>query len=347
MRPTMRLINMRPIIFALFLSFSTAGLAQAPIELAPDAPDRHIVVPGDTLWGIAAKFLKDPFRWPEVWKMNAEQVKNPHRIYPGQVVILDRSGDAFQLRLGQVVKLEPEVRVSTPPKEIPSIPAQAIEPFLAQPLVIDINQFADAPRIVATQENRVFSANGDLVYASGVDPKVGQWQLYRPGKPLVDPDNGETLGIEAVFLGNAQIAGEVGEVTPLQITSVKQEIGRGDRLVPASRPEIMSYMPHKPSREVSGRVLALYGGVGEGGRNSIISISRGKRDGLEMGHVLALYRKGVAVSNRFDDDKPQVNLLPDERYGLVFVFRVFDRVSYGLITDAARPVIAGDRVRQP
>lgn len=338
---------MRHIIFALFLSFSTAAaMAQKPIELAPDAPDHHVVVAGDTLWGIAAKFLKDPFRWPDVWKMNAEQVKNPHRIYPGQVVILDRSGAEPQLKLGQMVKLSPEVRVEMTPREIPAIPANAIEPFLAQPLVIDLQQFETAPRIVATQENRVFTGNGDTIYASGVDPKVGLWQIYRPGKPLIDPDSQETLGVEAIYLGSARTASESEGVTTLTITDVKQEIGRGDRLVPASRPEVMSYMPHPPERTVAGRVLNLYGGVGEGGRHSIISLSRGKQDGLERGHVLALYRAGATVTNRFDD-KPESHVLPDERYGLIFVFRVFERVSYALVLDAARPVVPGDRIRQP
>lgn len=351
---------MRRIILALLLSISTAATttvfaqgamgAAAPAlklaDLAADAPDRHIVVPGDTLWGIAAKFLRDPFRWPDIWKMNAAQVKNPHRIYPGQVVILDRSGAEPQLRLGQLVKLEPQVRVEMTPKEISAIPAQAIEPFLAQPLVIDAAAFENAPRVVATQENRVYTGTGDTIYATGVDPAVKQWQVFRPGKPLIDPDNGEVLGLEAVFLGTARPAGD-GEPTPLAITSVKQEIGRGDYLVAASRPEVLSYVPRVPAREISGRVLALYGGVGEGARNSIISVSRGTRDGLEMGHVLALYRSGATVANRFEDDKLRSHKLPDERYGLIFIFRVFDRVAYGLVTDAARPVMAGDRVRQP
>lgn len=341
---------MRNIIFALVFSFSITAFAQAgqPVELAAGAPERHIVVAGDTLWGIAAKFLKDPFRWPEIWKMNAEQVKNPHRIYPGQVVLLDRSGTEPRLRLGQVIKLSPQVRSEAPPREIPAIPAQVIEPFLAQPLVIEANSLDGAPRIVALQENRVYGGNGDLAYASGVDPAVGLWQIYKPGMPLVDPDSGETLGVEAVFLGNARVSGAtVEDVTPLVIVSARQEIGRGDQLVPAGRPEVMSYMPHPPAQPVEARVLRLYDGVGVGGRNSIIAISRGRQDGLEMGHVLALYSAGLTVSNRFGDNPPQIHTLPEERYGLMFVFRVFERVSYALVTDAARPVAAGDRIRQP
>lgn len=339
---------MRNIIFALVFGFSTAALAQAgqPVELAPDAPDRHTVVPGDTLWGIAAKFLKDPFRWPEIWKMNAEEVKNPHRIYPGQMVILDRGEP--RLRLGRVVKLSPQVHVAVPPQEIPSIPAQAIEPFLTQPLVIETGSIENAPRIVALQENRVFGGNGDLVYASGVDPMIGHWQVYKPGAALVDPDSGAALGTEAIFLGNARVSGAANQdVTPLAIVSARQEVGRGDQLVPASRPEIMSYMPHPPAQPVEGRVLKLYDGAGIGGRNSIVAISRGSKDGLEMGHVLALYSASSTVTNRFGDAPPQTHALPEERYGLMFVFRVFERVSYALITDAARPVAAGDRFRQP
>ena len=229
----------------------------------------------------------------------------------------------------------------------PANPAQAIEPFLSEPLVIDLAGFGSEPRIVATQENRVFTGNGDTIYASGADPKVKQWQVYRPGKPLIDPDNKETLGVEAIFLGNARSVGEpAGDVTTLEVTRVKEEIGRGDRLIPASRPDVLSYMPHVPAQPVAARILNLYGGVGEGGRHSIVSISRGKQDGLERGHVLAIYRAGATVTNRFDD-KPESHVLPDERYGLMFVFRVFDRVSYALILDASRPVVVGDRVHQP
>lgn len=367
----------RPIIFALFLSFSIAATAQTPqasggapmpptataatatvatvattaavrpIELAADAPERHVVVPGDTLWGIAAKFLKDPFRWPEVWRMNAAQVKNPHRIYPGQVVILDTSSGQPQLKLG-FIKLSPQVRSEPISREIPAISPQAIEPFLSQPLVIDAAGFDSAPRIVATQESRVMTGSGDRIYVSDADPKVRQWQIYRPGRVLRDPDSSEVLGVEAVFLGSARSLGDAAEgVTTMELTNANQEIGRGDRLVPANRPEVMSYMPHVPTEPITGRILNLYGGVGEGGRYSIVSLTRGQRDGLETGHVLSIERAGAAVSNRFDDEQPQIHQLPDERYGLLFVFRVFDRVSYALVMDASRAVVPGDKVRTP
>jgi len=340
---------MHRIIFALLFAFSATILAQPqpqPIELAPDAPEHHVVVKGDTLWGIAGRFLKDPFRWPDIWRMNAEQVRNPHLIYPGQVIVLDRSGKEPQLRLA-TVKLSPQVRIEPITDEIPAIPPQAIEPFLSRPLVIDAGQFDTAPRIVATQEGRLFTSVGDLIYATGADTsQVRDWHVYRPGKPLHDPETRELLGIEAIYLGDAR--GMVpGDPATLAITRSRQEIGRGDYLVPAAQDRLASYVPRPPTHPVTGRVINLYGGVGEGGRLSTISISRGKQDGIEAGHVLALYRAGQVVSNRFDGGKPRLHTLPDERYGLLFVFRVFDRVSYALVLEARRPVVPGDQVRKP
>lgn len=341
---------MRAIIFLSFLAFSTLLQAEnRPLELAPDAPDRHVVVRGDTLWGIAKKFLRDPFRWPELWRMNAETVKNPHRIYPGQVLVLDRASTPPRLLLGETINLSPAVRSQPLAEEIPAIPAHLIDPFLSEPLVIDPGQFDTAPVIVATQENRFVTGAGDRVYVAGLAagnvPRA--WQIYRPGKPLVDPDSQEVLGIEAVYLGDAQIAGEIGEATPFLIVKSRQEIGRGDRLTPLRRSGAISYAPHAPQHPVSGRILAIYGGVGEGGQHSIVSLSRGARDGLEVGHVLALYRTGATVRNRFADDREELHRLPDERYGLLFVFRVFERVAYALVMEATRPVLAGDRVAKP
>lgn len=344
---------MRRIISALFVCFSTvSAFAQesGPIELAPSAPDRHIVVPGDTLWGIAAQFLKDPYRWPEIWRMNPDQIKNPHRIYPGQVVVLDRNSSDGEprLKLGSVIKAEQRVYVEEDRKEIPAIPQQIIEPFLSEPLVVETNTSLESgPRIVATQEGRVYVGAGGTFYArnvTGLGTKL--WQVYRSGRALKDPDNGETLGFEAVFVGSARVIAD-GEPATMEIVSNKLEAGRGDSLVPASRPEVLSYLPHKPTTQIQARVINLYGGVGEGGKYSIVSLSRGSRDGIERGHVLALYRKGATVINRFIPDQPESTVLPDERYGLLFVFRVFDRISYALVMEVDKPVSPGDVVKTP
>jgi hypothetical protein len=345
--------TMRSIISALFIGVSSLAWAQAakPLELAPDAPDRHIVVPGDTLWDIAKMFLKDPFRWPEIWRLNTEEVRNPHWIYPGQVIVLDRSGDQPRLVLGTAlpataVKLEPRIYVEQERRAIPTIPQHIIEPFLSRPLVVDGNALDNAARIVALPEGRAIVASGDAIYATGVRGTGTHWQIFRSGEPLRDPDRPEeVLGLETIYLGAARVVRE-GEPATLAITASREEIWRNDFLMQAPEPAMMNYVPHAPAQPVRGRVLALYGGVGAAGKLSIVSISRGARDGLEIGHVLALYSAGAEVVNRFDG-KVERYRLPDERYGALLVFRVFDRVAYALVMEAERPVVAGDAFGTP
>ncbi len=340
------------IISALLLVFSSLALVcppawsepAAPLELAENAPDRHIVVRGDTLWDIAAKFLKEPYRWPEIWRLNQEEIKNPHRIYPGQVLLLDRREAVPRLVLGEMVKVEPRIHSSEERQAIPSIPQQVIEPFLARPLVLDAEAPEGTARIVATPEQRVNIGQGDIAYATGVTDGVKLWNIYRPGKPLVDPETEEVLGVETIFLGSARVI-RSGEPATLEIVASTREISRGDQLLPAPRPDIISYVPHAPAASLSARVISVYGSVAEGGRNSIVSLSRGKKDGLEVGHVLALYRSGREV-NAYSGQSDTVKL-PDERYGLLFVFRVFDRVAYALVMNVSRSVLPGDLVKNP
>jgi len=333
------------IISALFLSFSTAcALAQdaKALELADNAPERHIVVPGDTLWDISGKFLKEPHRWPELWRLNKDQVKNPHRIYPGQVLVLDKSGP---MPLLKVEKLQPKVYAEYPPKEIPSIPQNVIEPFLSKPLVFEQEGLKDAPKIVATQEDRVYIGPGGRAYVHGMKEDAKSWQVFRPSKPVLDPETKETLGYEAFYLGTANRIAE-GDPATIEIVTAVQEIGIHDRLTPSTRPEIINYAPRAPSQKIEGQIAAIYGGVKETGRNSIVTLNRGKRDGLEVGHVLALYRHGGERLYREGDEKMNVKL-PAERYGVIFVFRVFDRISYALVMNVTRPVVVADIVRTP
>ncbi len=335
------------IISALLLSFSTAcAMAQdaKSLQLADDAPDRHIVVPGDTLWGISGKFLKEPYRWPELWRMNKDQVKNPHRIYPGQVLVLDRSGKDPQLKL-EAAKLEPKVYAENLTGAISSIPQSVIEPFLSQPLIVDEAGLNSAPKIIATQEDRVYVGAGGRAYVSGMASNARQWQIYRPAKPILDPETKETLGYEAFYLGTARRTVE-GEPATIEILTAKQEVGLHDRLTPATRPELISYAPHAPTRQIQGQIASIYGGVKEGGRNSVITLNRGKTDGIEIGHVLAIYRNGGERLYREGNEKTTY-MLPAERYGLIFVFRVFDRISYALVMNVTRPVVVSDIVRTP
>ena len=348
---------MRKSIIFFLLAFSVGPswvLAQGEPKLQDNAPDRYIVERGDTLWGIAAKFLKDPWRWAEIWRLNQDQIRNPQRIYPGDVIVLDRTKGAAQLaKSGETVKLAPRIRVETPLEQaIPSIPPRIIEPFLSRPLVIEEGGLQKAPRIIGTQEGTVYLGAGGVAYVNGIgESKEANWQIFRPGLPLLDPDSNKTLGFEAIYLGTARVL-SLGEPATIYIVNSTQEISQGDRLLPAGPAVINEYAPHPPKSFVKGRVIAVFGGLlnSEGGKNSIVSINKGSLHGLETGHVLAIMRTGATIpdpqSITSRDRAPQIRL-PDERYGLAFVFRVFGGVSYALIMDSSRPVSPGDAVQTP
>ena len=341
-------------ISALVLAFAAAVCSAAgqPIQLADNAPDQHVVVRGDTLWGISGKFLKEPWRWPEIWNLNREQIKNPHWIYPGDVIILDRDANGnprLRVKRGQANqngKLQPKIYSEDVSNAIPAIPPNIIEPFTSEPLVIEANALDDAARVVATQEDRVFSGSGDVIYVDDADPTQQTWQVYRNGKPLLDPaDSKKVLGYEAFYLGSAKQT-RVGQPATFEVLSAKQEIGRGDRLIPFSRPPLIAYVPHKPENTVDGRIVSIYGGVGSAGRGSIVSLNLGTEDGIEIGHVLALERNRT-VSMRDEKDKKISVQIPSERVGLVFVFRTFNHISYALIVQSESTVDVNDFVRTP
>jgi hypothetical protein len=362
------------------------------IQLQNNHPERYTVVKGDTLWGISGKFLKDPWMWPKIWRMNRSEIKNPHRIYPGDVVVLDTSSGSPQLRLlHETVTLEPGIREEPLAKEaIQTISPSVITPFLSQPLLIENGKLDNAPRIIAGQENRVILSPGTRVYVNNIKEGEGtHWNIYRPGEQLIDPDTKEVLGTEAIYLGDMNIA-RYGAPATGDIVKAKEEIFTKDRLVVSPDSFQSSFVPHAPETQINGRIMRIYGGVAEGGPNTVVSINRGKLNGLEEGHVLAINRHGQIVrdpeykdpaSNKvvpqdkklkelnFDvytgsDGKKVVNFekepqqtqvilepgqvkLPDERVGLLMIFRTFDRVSYGLIMNTTDAVYTLDSVQTP
>lgn len=343
---------MNRIIFPLILSFAALiaapALAQSGVEIADDAPDTYTVVKGDTLWGISGRFLKQPWRWPEVWRMNREQIRNPHLIYPGQVIMLDRSGP--WLSIGQRVgedRLSPTVYHEPLDSALPSIPVHIIDPFLTRPLVVDDARLSDAATIIATETSRVYLGNGDTVFAKDIQPGNPNWQIFRPAREIKDPVTGEVLGYEAQYLGSARVV-EHGDVATLHILSAVEEIGPGDRLVQSDTPTVFAYMPHAPESEIEGRILEIYRGVIETGRHNVITLNVGTYDGIEQGHVLALHRDRGKVNFRDPNTGRNESFeLPEKRYGVVFVFRVFDRLSYALVMDTDGQVTVGDAVRTP
>ncbi len=323
--------------------------------MKPDAPERYVVVSGDTLWSIAQRYTDSPWRWPELWNLNKDEIKNPNRIYPGNVIVLDRSKGQLTL-LSDTVKLSPHVRAeSTAQAAIPSIPPSIIEPFLVRPLVIEPDGLDRAPAIIATEGSRVVLESGNRAFVRGIgDSKESTWFIYRRGLPLIDPDSNTTLGYEAIYLGTARVV-RAGEPAVVQLTSVTREVEVGDKLVAAGKPDIPTYAPRAPSTPVQGRVISLYGDgttLGEAGVQAVIAINRGKSQGIEVGNVVALYRSGVSVaqearSSSKESKKQPLLTLPDQRYGIAFVFRVFDRVSYALVMSISQPVNKLDLVQNP
>jgi hypothetical protein len=349
-----------------------SAISQAQdLQLQENPPDRYTVQKGDTLWDIAAKFLKQPWRWPELWRMNRDQIKNPHWIYPGDVLVLSRVDGEWRLSVdrvsgaGSAVRMAPTTRVeSLAAQAIPSIPAQDLEPYLTRPLITGPEGLPAAGKIVAGRDNRVVRGRGDKVYAVNIDPRAGtQWFLYRPGRVLRSYDSKELLGYEMRFLGTVEVD-RFAEVSTVTIINAREEILIGDLLVPAPREELVNYVPHAPDRAVEGRIIDLAGDAHEAGRGAIVTVDRGAGDGLEVGHVLAVYHpqpvmvdpqpyetrdifsKGPEPTKTLLSPTQYLNI-PPERNGLLFIFRVFDRVAYAVVLNTTDPVFPGDVVRKP
>jgi len=329
---------------------ASADVQAAPPSVAVDAPDSYTVVRGDTLWGISGRFLQEPWRWPEVWQMNEDEIKNPHLIYPGQIIVLDRSGP--YLRIGKRIgdnpdspvggdRLQPRIYQTPVDEAISTIPLKAIAPFLTRPLVIDGKTLQGAATIVATETNRVYLAQGDTVFAKDVDENIDKWMIFRPTKPLVDPVSRQRLGYEAQYLGSAKVREYTNPVT-FEILEAVEEIGVGDKMLPAEGELVFSYAPRAPSEPVDARLISIYRGVSETGKLNVIVVSAGGQNGLEPGHVVALFRnRGKATHAR------KTHVLPEKRYGSALIFRVFDRVSYALIMDTDGQATIGDAIRNP
>ena len=292
---------MRQLIISLALLLAAPVLADT-IELQDNAPEKYVVVKGDTLWDISGRFLKDPWRWPQIWNMNREEIKNPHWIYPGDMVVLDLSGKEPRLSLVkggdgmETVKLSPGVRATSINNDaIPAIPIRAIHPFLSQPRVVPLGAFDNAPFILGSNTERVVLASGDDAFATGGKPGVTRWNVLRPGKELKDPKTGEVLGYEVEYLGDARTLVE-GAPQKIRITQSAKEILPKDKLVEADSQTTYKFVPRAPDGKISGRIISAYGGLSDSGRYQTVVINRGSRDGLEPGHVLAVFREGLAVT---------------------------------------------------
>jgi len=374
---------MQRLIISLICCLLPALTFADTLSIRENAPDRYVVVKGDTLWDISAKFFSDPWRWPQVWGLNKDAIKNPHWIYPGDVVVLDRAaatlkveGTTINAESGVVAtptpsqaensesspeqnpesektnvqhvydgtRLSPRVRIGEGGHDaIPLIPLDDIKPFLKQPLVIERDELDDAPVIVAGYEKRTLLSNDDIAYVKDLPADKGlTWQIYRPGKALLDPISKEKLGYEATYLGNARVE-KFDDISTLRIYGAVEEIYPGDRLIQVADGDLANFIPRAPDAEISARVMGIVNGITMAGQKAVVILNQGRRDGIQNGHVLALYRKGETIKKFRARDID----LPNMRYGLLIIFRTFNKVSYALVMQTRLPVELLDVAQTP
>lgn len=350
---------MRNIIISLilFLGLIPLSVSADSLQLQDKAPDRYVVVPGDTLWGISARFLKYPWKWPEIWGMNRDEIENPQLIYPGDVILLDHVNGVPRLRIeGQAsgeqpnpvvperttVRLSPEKQIRDLGRAIASIPLSEIGPFLSRTRIVDLEDWEKAPRLVAGGNDSDVLGEGEFAYVEGLNTsKVVSWNIYSKGSKLVDPESGKTLGFEANYIGDARLV-EAGSPSKIEITRSVTEIDIGARMLPVSELSVTQFIPHAPDRKILGRIVSSGGDFSEVGQGDIVRLDLGTRNGIELGDVLAVFRKGETIQS--DGEKLK---LPSERIGLVLVFRTYGTLSYALVVQSERTIHVADTVQTP
>jgi Uncharacterized protein containing LysM domain len=320
------------------------AMAQEP-ELRSDYPEEYTVVKGDTLWDISSTFLSNPWMWPEIWHVNP-QISNPHLIYPGDVIRLVYFDGKPRVVVDRVVKLSPKVRTLEEGEAIPTIPLDKINNFLSRSRIVTQEELDRAPHVVSGESKRLVLGKGDRLYARGTfDTDVAVYGVYRRGDTYVDPETGELLGIQAMDIGSGRMRALDGEVATLLMTRTTEEVRVGDRLLSEEQRSIdANFFPSAPKVDVNAQIIAVEGGVTQVGKMDVVVINRGDREGIAVGNVLAVYKRGGTVKDRVKGD---MVTLPDERAGLVMVFRTFEKVSLGLVLEADRPLAIRDLARNP
>lgn len=335
-------------LLLLALLFSGWSVA-ADVELREDAPQTYIVKKGDTLWGISGMFLTEPWLWPELWDVN-KQIDNPHLIYPGDELYLVWVDGQPRLRVrrGRDVKLDPSMRVTPLDLAIPIIPLDEIGAFLKSHRIVGPGQLNDSAYVVAGDQGHLLSGPGDRIFGRGPFPDGERaYGIFRPGEAYIDPMTNELLGYQAQDIGNANLlSSNRDEVVELEVTRITEEVRITDRLLPLEERIIdATFHPRAPENEIrDGLMIAVDGGVTQIGSMDIVVLNKGKREGLEVGHVLAIYQTGELV---FDEIAQQNVKLPDKRAGLAMVFEAYEKASYAVVLKASRALAVGDKVKNP
>ena len=325
--------------------------------LKPGHPDVYTVVKGDTLWDISGRFLSKPWLWPEIWQINP-QIDNPHLIYPGDQIALIYVNGQPRLQLsrgdaGRTVrltpdnsdKLSPQVRSTPLETAIPAISLDAIRSFLVQNRVVTPDVLDAAPYVVEGEAERLVVGAGDRVYVRGSLEDSRAYNLVRKGPLYVDPDTNEILGREATYIGLGTAVAQSDEIATMRLTSTREEVLIGDRVLPTEERRVdATFFPSAPDETIEGQIISVFDGVSQVGQFDVVVINRGDREGLEVGNVLAIYRRGSLARDRIANELIR---LPSERAGLLMVFRTFEKLSYGLVLMAERPLKVEDEVKNP
>ncbi|MEX2496164.1 MAG: LysM domain-containing protein [Woeseia sp.] len=325
---------------------------QTRVPLAEGHPDEYVVQPGDTLWDIASTFLRDPWYWPEIWHVNPE-VANPHLIYPGDVlalVTIDGETRITAVR-GSTYRLTPQARITPLDESVTSIPYEQIAAFLSRGLVLERNQIENLPYVLAVRENHLIAAAGNDIYVRGGDPAQPgtRYSLVHVGDPLIDPDDNRVVGYQGIYVGEGALV-RGGDPATVSLTDTNREALRGDRLLPETVDIPLNFFPKSPDTNIDGRIISVVDGLYLIGQYQTVVLNRGARDGLAPGDVLTVFQEGEVVRDRFAGGsafRGQKVKLPDEEAGTVMVFKVYDRIGYGLVMEATSDIHVLDAVRNP
>ncbi len=339
---------MKRIIITLLCLFMLNTAFANGVHLKKGHPVRYTVKPGDTLWGIAGKFLDNPVEWPLLLKSNP-QLKKPYHLYPGEVLVLHSVNGRPELFIegGGTVVLSPKIREEKIDNAIPTIPIEYVKPFLTGTRVVNREELLYAPYIVAHEGEHAVAGAGDSIFAVGITDKTAtDFSIFRPGPPYVDPQTKELLGYQATDIGEARLAHR-GNPAALLITRAPKEVLNGDRLLPFADSQIIAdFNPRIPTDPIKGQIISVLGGVTQIGQYNVVVIDRGTANSLQIGDLLAVYQLGATIRDPVGKSNRGIRL-PNVKAGEILIFRTFRRVSYGLIMHATMPIHILDVVTNP